>query len=96
MGAKSARTKLYDAVERENVEEVKMILEKFPDLLNTPFFEDGVFNAATRASWRGDLNMIKMLKEKGADLETGRILNLLNFQQMKDTLLLCGSQKGTI
>jgi len=81
MGAKSAKTKLFDAVERENVEEVKMILEKFPDLLNAPFLDDGVFNAVTRAAWRGDLNMIKMLKEKGADLDIKRINLILIFSE---------------
>lgn len=71
MGLKNAKPKLYDAIERESTMEVEMLLEKFPDLLNEAFFEDGVFNCATRAAWRGDTKTLKMLHKKGADLNLG-------------------------
>ena len=74
MGISNTREKLFDAVERESIDEVRILLDKFPDLVNTAFFDEGVFNCATRATWRGDLKMLKMLKEKGADFEFKRII----------------------
>lgn len=61
MGLSSTKTYIQDAIERENVKEVENLLNKYPLLLNESFVNDGVFNCATRATWRGDLNMIKML-----------------------------------
>lgn len=71
MGIKNAKPKLFDAIERESVMEVEMLLDKYPQLLNESFFEDGVFNCVIRAAWRGDVKMLKMLHKKGADLNLG-------------------------
>lgn len=71
MGIKNARPKLFDAIDRESVIEVEMLLDKYPDLIDTAFFDGGVFNCATRAAWRGDVKMLKMLHKKGADMNLG-------------------------
>lgn len=73
MGAKNVKMKLEQAVDKENVPEVEAILDKYPELLDEAFYEDGVFNIGTRASWRGDLPMLKMFHRRGGKLnESGK------------------------
>jgi hypothetical protein len=71
MGTKHAKQRLFEGIEEENVEKVEAILQKFPHLLNQAFYEDGVLNCVCRAAWRGDKKMLKMLKDKGADMNLG-------------------------
>jgi hypothetical protein len=68
MGAKNVKIKLEGAVERENVADVEAILDKYPEILDQAFYEDGVFNIGTRAAWRGDLDMLKMFHRRGGKL----------------------------
>ena len=68
MGAKNVKIRLERAVDCEDVKSVEEILQKYPDVLEQAFHDDGVFNIGTRAAWRGDLPMLKMFHTKGGSL----------------------------
>jgi len=68
MGAQNVKIRLERAVDCEDVKAVEQILDKYPDVLNQPFHEDGVFNIGTRAAWRGDLKMLQMFHRRGGEL----------------------------
>jgi len=68
MGNVDARGKLYDAVEAKNIEKAEKILDKFPNIINEPGFEDAKLNPLIRAVWGGDFEMVKFLCRRGAEV----------------------------
>lgn len=65
----STSSKLFDAIDEEDVEKVNKILSKRPELINHELRKHCPYGPLTRAVWRGDLNMVNyLIEEMGADV----------------------------
>jgi len=63
-----ARGKLYDAVEERDIIKAEKILDRFPEIINEPGFKDAKLNPLIRAVWGGDMEMVKFLCRRGAEV----------------------------
>lgn len=70
-----ASSKLHDAIERENLDDIKKVLGKFPDLINQPFSKKGQMTPLLRTVWRGNYKITEWLLDSGADVNLHRNLS---------------------
>jgi len=64
----NARSELFDAVERENLESIKKIVDKYPQIIDAPFTDKAQMNALLRTVWRGNLTIVNYLLSRGANV----------------------------
>ena len=62
------KSKLYDAVERENLPDIQKILVHKPELLDEPFDPKSTMNPFLRSVWRGNFHIVVWLLDNGADI----------------------------
>ena len=67
MGIKLARQKLFSSVDANNLEDVKLVLSKYPELVNEAFDYKEISYPILRAVWKGKEEMVRLLIELGAD-----------------------------
>jgi uncharacterized protein len=71
-----AKSKLYDAVERENLTDIQKVLAVKPELLDESFDSKSTMNALLRSVWRGNLEIVRWLLDHGADInKRGRLVS---------------------
>ena len=85
MGARLARQKLFSSIDANNLEDVRIVLSKYPNLVNEFFDNKSVSFPLLRAAWKGQKDMIQLLVEKGAD-------PLKKNAGGTDVLLLCAAR----
>lgn len=65
----SIRSKLFDEIECGDIEGIHKILGKHPELLDMPLGKDLPYNCLIRATWRGNLKVVKyLIEDKKADV----------------------------
>ena len=64
----NVKLKLFEAVERGDVDLVGKILDKKPEITNHALANGGTQSALIRAAWRGNLEMVKYIAKKGGDI----------------------------
>ena len=60
---------MQKAIETENVEYVREVLTKFPQLLDEPLYEKSNITPLARATWRGDKDMVMFFCEVGCSVD---------------------------
>ena len=74
-------SKLFDRIECKDVEGAKKILDKHPDLLNDPIAKGNGYSFLSRAVWREDITMVKMMHKLGANLNLSGNIFLVNISK---------------
>ncbi len=67
MGLQLAKEKLFHSVDANNMADVKIVLDKYPSLVNEYFDDEKTSLPITRACWLGKKEMVELLLERGAD-----------------------------
>lgn len=67
MGIKLAKEKLFHSIDANNHADVRIVLNKFPNLINEYFDSEKSSLPIVRAVWLGRKEMVELLLEFGAD-----------------------------
>lgn len=67
MGSIWAKEKLFHSIDARNFVDVQRTLERHPELINEFFDKECTSLPLSRATWIGDLQMVKFLLKEGAD-----------------------------
>jgi ankyrin repeat protein len=67
MGLKLAKEKLFHSIDANNHADVRIVLSKYPNLINEYFDSKKSSLPFVRACWLGRKQMVELLLENGAD-----------------------------
>lgn len=59
---------LFWYIEKDAVQDVNNYLNKYPQLINEPMTKDSKVLPLCRAVWRGNMEMVRLLIDKGASI----------------------------
>ena len=75
MGAVKSMASMYSKneylfwyIEKDSLDDVATYLDKYPELVNQPMTRDSKVLPLCRAVWRGNLEMTKLLIDRGASI----------------------------